>query len=413
MRYRRPATSRKGHPPVQPPYHRQPLPIHSDRLDQVIDREIAAARIVGTVVSVMQAGQLIYQRAAGMADAESSRPMTTNAIFRLASITKPVVALTAMRLVEAGLIRLDDPVTRWLPDFKPALADGTVPVITLAQLMSHTAGLRYRFQDQQQFPELDQSSWQQSDGLAEPGITMADNLARITATPLAFAPGQGWRYSVGMDVLGAVLEAASGTSLPDLVRRLISAPLGLADLDFVARDEARLTTAYIDAPEGDPGQSDQVGRPVAMTAGARTGWGPLTLTFDPDRWRHPDSFPSGGAGMLGCASDVLSVLELIRRGGAPLLTPGSIAEMARPHAGAEARTQGPGWGFGLGFAVLCDPVAAKSPQAAGTLQWGGVYGHRWFIDPLRDLTVVTLTNTAVEGMAGRLPGAIRDAVYGL
>lgn len=390
---------------ILPPYR-----VDADALDHAIDTELAGNRIVGTVVSVMQDGQLVYQRAAGLADVEAGRPMAMDAIFRLASITKPVVALTAMRLVEAGLIGLDDPVTRWLPDFQPRLADGTVPVISVARLMSHTAGLRYAFQDRLvsgKDSDGGPTGYRGrgiSDGLAEPGRTMSGNLARIAAAPLAYAPGESWRYSVGMDVLGAVLAAASGSSLPDLVERLITKPLGLDDLAFTARDERRLTAAY-----GDASQEGLL--PRRMVPGTRISWGPLTLTFDPERWRDPRSFASGGAGMLGTAQDVLAVLEMIRRGGSPLLDPRSIATMATAHVGPEAQTQGPGWGFGLGFAVLCDATAAATPQAVGTVQWGGVYGHRWFIDPHRRLTVLTLTNTAVEGMAGRLPRAVRDAVY--
>ena len=111
--------------------------------------------------------------------------------------------------------------------------------------------------------------------------------------------------------------------------------------------------------------------------------------------------------------DALAFLEAIRQGGGPILRPGTVATMMRPQVrAAGARTQGPGWGFGYGWAVLENPAAAGTPQGRGTIQWGGAYGHSWFVDPEAGLSVVALTNTAFEGMSGAFPGEIRDAVYG-
>ena len=115
--------------------------------------------------------------------------------------------------------------------------------------------------------------------------------------------------------------------------------------------------------------------------------------------------------MAGTARDVLRLLESLR-GQGTLLQPRTAASMFEPHVGADAQTQGPGWGFGYFGAVLVDPVAAGSPQSAGTVQWGGVYGHNWFVDRARGLSVVILTNTALEGMIGRFTTDVRDAVYG-
>ena len=115
--------------------------------------------------------------------------------------------------------------------------------------------------------------------------------------------------------------------------------------------------------------------------------------------------------MAGTAGDVLRFLEVIRTGGDPILAPETVEAMVAAQVDAGAQTQGPGWGFGYGWAVLVDPVAADAPQAAGTLQWGGAYGHNWFVDRMRGLSVVVLTNTAFEGMAGALKTQIRDAVY--
>jgi CubicO group peptidase (beta-lactamase class C family) len=116
--------------------------------------------------------------------------------------------------------------------------------------------------------------------------------------------------------------------------------------------------------------------------------------------------------MVGTAGDYLKFLETIRTGGGPILRPETVALMMTDQVGFQAQSQGPGWGFGYGWAVLDDPSAANTPQAKGTIAWGGVYGHSWFVDPVRKITVVALTNTAFEGMNGRFPTEVRDAVYG-
>lgn len=115
--------------------------------------------------------------------------------------------------------------------------------------------------------------------------------------------------------------------------------------------------------------------------------------------------------MIGTASDVLRFLETIRTDGGVILSHSTVAEMVKDQVGMQAQTQGPGWGFGYGWAVLDDPELAHSPQSKGTMQWGGAYGHSWFIDPVKKLTVVALTNTAFEGMSGAFPTDIRNAVY--
>jgi CubicO group peptidase (beta-lactamase class C family) len=369
------------------------------RLDRVIGRAVADERIVGAVVFVAEGGRVVYRRAAGFADREAGRAMTEDAIFRLASVTKPIVSVAALALVEAGIMRLDDPVTRFLPGFRPRLADGRMPAITIRQLMTHTAGLAYGFADPPDGPYRRAGV---SDGLAEPGLSMAENLARIAAVPLAYAPGTAWRYSVATDVLGAAMAAAAGLPLPAVVERLVTVPLGMADTAFSVRDAARLAVPYADAEP----RPARMGEPHAV---------PLeggTLVFSPARILDPASFPSGGAGMAGTAGDVLALLEAVRTGGAPVIGPASVAALTTNAIG-DLDLGDPSAGFGLGVSVLKDPPPAGTPQPPGTWQWGGVYGHSWFVDPQRGVTVVILTNTAVAGMAGAFPEAVRDAVYGV
>lgn len=367
-------------------------------LDRVIDGAIDQARIVGTVVVVAREGQVVYRRAAGLADREAGRPMCADAIFLLASVTKIITSTAAMVLVEQGRLDLDGPVTRWLPHFRPRLPDGSEPAICLRHLLTHTAGLVYGFTPDEAacFARLGVSS-----GIDEPGVTLAENLQRIAQVPLAFAPGTGWRYSLATDVLGGVIAAACDDDLPGAIATLVTGPLGMADTRFGIGDATRLAVPY----------GDGVPAPVRMGAHHRAIADGETVHFVPARLLDPRAYPSGGAGMAGTADDVLRLVETLRAGGAPILTPATVALMMHDHLGGRWPTYVPGWGFGLGGAVLVDPVAAATPQAPGTFHWGGAYGHHWFADRRHALSVAILTNTAFEGMDGRFTRDVRDALY--
>lgn len=363
-------------------------------LDRAIEGAIAEKRIVGTLVTVLRDGDVIYRRAAGLADREGGRAMDENLVFRLASLTKPIVSAAAMHFVETGTIRLNDPVTAYLPDFRPALPDGTRPTITLEHLLTHTSGLGYSFMEE---PGGAYQRLGISDGLDHPGFDLAENLRLLAQAPLVFPPGSSWRYSLGIDVIGAVLERVAGETLPAIVARLVTDPLGMTDTAFHAREPERLVTPYID---GTP-------EPQLMVDGSVTS----NVVFSPSRALDPTAYPSGGAGMVGTADDMLKFFEAMRTGGGGILRPDTVTEMSRDRVGAAAQSDGPGWGFGLGWAVLADPSADALPQAPGTLAWGGAYGHNWFIDPVNKLTVLALTNTALEGMWGQFKRDIREAVY--
>ncbi|TSC34389.1 serine hydrolase [Corallococcus sp. Z5C101001] len=372
----------------------------AESVDAVIDRSLADKRIVGAVVVVAKDGKVVYRRAAGFADREAQRPMREDAIFRLASMTKPLVSVAALALVDQGTLSLEDPVTKWLPAFRPKLADGREPVITVRNLLTHTAGLTYGFNEAEGQRRYARAGV--SDGLDNPpGLTLEENLRRLATVPLSNAPGEGWRYSVATDVLGAVVARAGGAPLPQVIERLVIRPLGMKDTGFRVTDGARLAVAYADGrPE-----------PVRMAATQDVPFGVGAIHYAPGRALDDQAFPSGGAGMVGTAEDYVKFLEALRRGGAPVLAKATGERLGELEVGAEAQTQGPGWGWGLLSAVLVDPLKAHSPQGAGTLQWGGAYGHTWFVDSRNGLTVVALTNTAHEGMSGAFPGAVREAVY--
>lgn len=368
-----------------------------ERLDWVVDGAIAEQRIVGAVVLVARDGKVVYHRAAGLADREAGKPMGEDTIFNFSSVTKPIVTAAVMKLIEQGRIRLDDPVTRWLPDFRPKLADAGAPAITVRQLLTHTAGLSYRFL------EASGSDYDQlnvSDGFDQPGLSRDEFLRRLGATRLRYPPGHGWKYSLSIDVLGLAMERATGEPLPQLVERLVTGPLGMRDTAFRITDRSRASAYYV----------NQKPQPVRMVEGTIVPLQAGALRFAPLRLDDPNSYPSGGAGMAGTAVDFLKFLEVIRTGGKPILGQRAVAEMMRVQVAAPMDDQ-PGVGFGFGWAVLVDPIAAKTPQSPGTINWGGVYGHSWFVDRALKLSVVAFTNTTLEGLFGGFPSGVREAVY--
>lgn len=370
-------------------------------LDQAIDRALAEQRIVGAVVLVSQHGQPVYQRSAGYADREAAQPMWQDTLFRYSSLTKPIVTAAVIALIEQGKLALDQPVSRWLPDFHPRLAGGETPVITLHQLLNHTAGLSYSFKETADAPYHQLGV---ADGIGPSGaLSLVENVRRIAGAPLSFAPGSQWRYSMALDVLGAVIEQASGEPLPQAVARLVTAPLQMRDTAFKVMDTGRLAAAYANAETQPVRMSD----PHVIPFGEGTN-----LVYSPSRAFDPLAFPSGGAGMVGSAPDMLHFLETIRSGGGTILPAAATVQMMRNQTGTLSLDEiGPGWSFGYGGAVLTNPAAAQTPQSAGTWFWGGVYGHSWFVDPQQELSVVALTNTALEGMIGQFTLDVRNAVY--
>jgi CubicO group peptidase (beta-lactamase class C family) len=379
-------------------------------IDAAIEQALGEARIVGAVVLVARDGAIVYRRAAGLADRERGTPMREPAVFRLASLSKPLVTAAALRLVERGRIALSDPVTRYLPQFRPALASGEVPTITLRHLLTHTAGLSYGFM---QPPDGPYHRAGVSDGLDAPGLAMADELNRLTRAGLAYRPGERWDYSLAMDVMGAVLEVVEGRGLDAVVAERVTAPLQLTSIGFDLAPEQRdlLVAPYADGKPA-PIRIPDAGYRVHFPPGIPLYEGLAGIHLVPARVFDTTSFRSSGAGMVGTAGDMLAFIEALRMGGAPILSRETVAAMMAVQTGdLPIPNRGPGWAFGFGAAILTDPAAAQSPQSVGTFGWGGVWGHTWFVDPVRRLSVVSLTNTALEGMMGRYTRDLRNAVY--
>ncbi|MGP2751145.1 serine hydrolase domain-containing protein [Serratia bockelmannii] len=372
----------------------------ANAIDGAIEKALREKRLVGVVVLVAQGGEIVYRRAAGMADREAGRPMALNTLFRLASVSKPIVSTAALALMARGDMRLDEPVTRWLPDFRPRLADGTVPLLTLRHLMTHTAGLSYRF-FQPEGGFYAQSAV--SDGMDEAALSLPENVRRIASAPLLAPPGAAWRYSIATDVLGAVIERASGLPLAQAVNKWVTGPLAMTDTDFLAVDAARLAAAYADHP----GEPRRLRQPDCLPFID----GSAGFHLSPARALDPQAYASGGAGMVGSAEDFLRLLEALRQGGKPVLPTEWVAALTTNQIGDLPMPFWPGRGFGLGITVLKDPVAAQTPESVGSWRMGGTYGHSWFVDPVRQLSVVAFTNTALEGMSGAFVGEICQAVY--
>jgi len=369
------------------------------RVDRVLDLAITEGRIVGTVVLVAKDGKIVYHAAKGFADREAKQPMREDTFFRFSSVTKPIVSATALALVERGTLGLDDPVTKWLPEFRPRLADGRAPIITVRHLLSHTAGLNYGFSERADGPYHRERV---SDGFDQPGLSLEENLARLTRAPLLFEPGSKWNYSLATDVLGGVIAKAGGAPLPEVVRRLVTGPLD-SDASFSPPAANRLATPYADGKPAPTRMTDPQGVPFLQG----------TLLYSPSRIWNPASYPSGGAGMLGTAAGYLKFLEAVRTGGGKILRSESVALMTQNQVGdLDVLQSGGTFGWGLGFSVLKKP-APNMPWAAGTFEWGGVWGHNFWVDPSAKLTTIIFTNTAIAGMIGEFPDAVRDAIYGV
>lgn len=374
----------------------------STRVEAVVRQAIETQQLVGAVVLIARDSQLIHQQASGWADRELARPMALGTQFRLASVSKPIVSTAALVLVDKGRLGLDDDIARWLPQFRPQLADGTPARITVRQLLSHTAGLGYRFLETDTPGAYARAGV--CDGMDASALSLCENLRRIALVPLAYTPGQSWGYSLATDVLGALLEQVCGMALDRVVQQWVTGPLHLLDTGFVAHDRRQVATAYVsDTPQPHRLIEGEVVPAFEGTAG---------IVYSPSRIFDPCAFPSGGAGMVGSAGDFLTLLETLRQGGGPLLSQALVEEMARDQTQGLTLPNLPGVGFGLGFSVLRDPALAHSPESAGTWRWGGAYGHSWFVDRAQALSVVAFTNTLYEGMSGAFVQALRDAVYG-
>ncbi|MCO4087829.1 MAG: beta-lactamase family protein [Limnohabitans sp.] len=345
-------------------------PERTQRLMDVLRREVASGRLPGAVAMIARRGQIGLFEAVGQQDPGTGTPMKTDSIFRIYSMTKPVVSVAVMMLVERGQLLLSDPVSRWLPEYanqQVATAQGLEPVrqaATVQDLLRHTAGLTYEF--------LGDSAVQRQYGevkIASRERTNAEFSQTLAALPLQFQPGTVWAYSRATDVLGRLVEVVSGQGLGAFLQAEIFGPLGMVDTGFAVPPEQhhRIAEPFAHDPDG--------GVPMKV--------------LEP---RQVPAMEGGGGGLMSTAMDYTRFLQCLRnRGeldGVRLLGPHTVDYMTADHLGgmpADGTLLPPGHGFGLGFAVRTHLGLSPVPGSVGLYYWGGIAGTTFFIDPALDM----------------------------
>ena len=351
-----------------------------NRMNQVLQQHMDAGLLPGAVVLVGSGGEAAHQAALGRLDPAGTQAMPADAIFRIYSMTKPIVSLAALMLAEEGRLSLVDHITRYLPQFGETPVglveeDGSLALQralrppTVHDLLRHTAGFTYEFLGdspvQRQYQAADLADRTRS------SAGFCDALARL---PYMAQPGSCWQYSRATDVLGALLEVVSGEPLGALLQRLLLGPLGMVDTAFSVpqAQQHRIAEPFARCPES--------GQPVAM----------LDV-------RSAPAFESGGGGLVSTAADYLRFLQLLRNqgrhGGQRLVSRKTIEWMAADHLGAipvAGELLAPGHGFGLGVAVRTAAGLAPQPGSPGMYFWSGIGGTFFFVDPAEDVFALLL-----------------------
>ncbi len=386
---------------VQPGFSREKL----QRVGDYIRNEIVSGKIPGAVILIQQHGKPVYFEHFGTRDVETKAPMTADTIFRLYSMTKPITSVAAMLLVDDGKLSLDDPVSKYIPDFadlkvgveKPGETPALVLVplkrpITIKDLLRHTSGLTYGFYGDTAVRKL----YAQAD-LFNGDADNAEFARRIAALPLAEQPGTLWDYGHSTDLLGRVIEVASGRQLFEFEQERLLGPLGMTDTAFWVADASQRPRL------AEPLPHDRFTSPIAGIRDLMT----------PRRWQ------SGGAGMVGTISDYARFAQMLLNGGTlegrRYLKPETVALMTSDHIGPEtsiARDDyyfpGATSGFGLGFAVR----TAQPPNTSwplGEYRWDGVAGTFFFIDPVDDMFAICMMQSPSQ--RGRIQLELKALIY--
>ena len=352
-------------------------PARLHHLVDALESEIERGRLPGAVALIARHGKLVLCESLGAQDPQQSVPMALDSIFRIYSMTKPIVSVATMMLVERGRLLLSDPVSKFIPEFAQLTVDagpdqaaqpaGRVP--TVQDLLRHTAGLTYGFTGDTPL----QRRYREALGTAR-RLSNEAFVKRIAELPLIAEPGTTWEYSHATDVLGRVLEVVSDQSLADHLRERVFEPLAMHETDFSvpAAQAHRIAEAFTDNPDG----------------------GPTMPMLDP---REVPAFQSGGGGLMSTALDYARFLQFMLNrgflGDVRLLSPRTVKYMTADHLGpitvhassAPADLLPAGNGFGLGFAVRMAAGVAPVPGSVGSYYWGGIGGTTFFVDPKEDL----------------------------
>ena len=362
------------------------LGLSSARLERaaaIIRQDVERRLIPGAVLVIARGGRVGYAEAFGWRDREAGAAMSVDAIFRIASMTKPLTSVAAMMLAEEGRLEIAAPVADYLPEF----AELTVDVerkkprrtMTVQDLMRHTSGLIYPFFGDEKVRRV----WRDADVMNE-DQTNREMVAKLTRLPLMFEPGTTWEYGMSTDVLGRVVEVVSGQTLAEFFAERITGPLGMADTGFAATGEREARLAEM---QMDPATGKRMPMPYSEAARERN-------------WH------SGGGGLVSSAADYLRFCQMLLNGGEfaaeRLLSPKTVAHMTADHLppdvaygpsatvliGTGAPLPELGQGFGLGFAVRKAVGMSPLPGSVGDYFWGGLYGTSFWVDPAEQMIVV-------------------------
>jgi len=385
------------------------------RIDAHFRKYVDDGRLAGWQVMVSRQGKVAHLSSYGHADREANRSVETDTIWRIYSMTKPITSVAAMMLWEEGAFELTDPVSKWLPEFAsprvyvggPAARPVTVPAtepIRVWHLLTHTAGLTYGFHRVHVTDEIHRLRGYELG--APEGFDLAACVRGWAEIPLTFQPGSEWNYSVSTDVLGRLVEVLSGQTLEAFFRERIFKPLGMKDTGFWCPEEqqGRLAALYASTPGAAKAiRSDALGKPATK----------------------PPSWLSGGGGLVSTTRDYTRFAWMLLNGGefggVRLLSPRTVRYMTRNHLPGNAdlatfgrplfaETRFDGVGFGLGFGVVLDPVAHKTPTSAGEYHWGGMASTAFWGDPVEKLTVVFMTQL-MPSSTYPLRSQLRQLVY--
>ena len=378
-----------------------------DRIEDHLKRRyIDAGKFPGTQLVVYRRGNVVHSAVQGLADLERKAPVKDDTIFRIYSMTKPITSVAFMMLVEEGRVTLDEPVHKYIPEWKNlgVFQAGTAPAfltrpqarpMQIVDLMRHTSGLTYGFQ---QRGNVDAAYRKAKIGEVEKTGTLDTMIADLAKIPLEFSPGEAWNYSVSTDVIGYLIGKISGVPFEQFLKERIFDPLGMVDTNFfVPAEKAHRFAACYNA---DPGGM--------MSFHAAEKKGGLTLQDDPttSSFLTKPSFISGGGGLCSTAADYLTFCRALLNGGelggVRLIGPKTLALMTTNHlpGGADlpalsrsmfAEATYNGIGFGLGFSVTMDPAQTLIPGSAGEYAWGGAATTSFWIDPAEELIAIFMT----------------------
>lgn len=400
--------------------------LNADRLDRITDHLernfVAPGKIPGCQVAVMRRGQLAYARSFGVRDRERGTPWSDDTIVRIYSMTKPIVSVALMTLFEQGKFKLDDPVHRYIPEWKnhrvwvsgegaDMVTEAPARPISFRDMLCHTGGLTYGSMLAQLsgLPiEHPVDKAYDAVGVRRGSETLDEFLAKLGQVPLRYHPGERWQYSLATDVCGGLVERVSGVPLEQYLRETIFEPLGMVDTAFhVPADKAhRFAANYMRMPDKS-----------------------LRLADDPQKspYLKDPVFKSGGGGLAGTMADYLRFTQMLTNGGEldgkRIIGPRTLELMTQNHLkggqdltqmaiGSFSETDNAGIGFGLGFAMTIDQVATGGLSSAD-FYWGGAASTIFWSDPKEELSVVFLTQlmpSATFDFRGQLKSLIYSAI---